>query len=162
MKTIFGLFRTYPEAEPAVHELLHRRFKPEQMNVLVQSGAADVHPHAEPARPQADVAERLGIGLDTMLAPKRPVTVPGVGNVYAAGTLAGLVVKTAALPGAAGDGLQAALVDLGVPADVARTYADGVGRGGVLFWIRVDDEEAPKAANMLRNMKAVQVGSYAG
>jgi len=47
-----------------------------------------------------------------------------------------------------------------VPPNVARAFADGVSQGGVLFWVRVDDERAAGAAQTFRRHHGKHVANY--
>lgn len=154
MKTIFGLFEIYQDAQAIVNELLDQGFPAEEMNVLIQEKVAkeDMQVNLEDANVAVtdEVGEQRLHGLDRLLASQQPVMLPELEEVYAAGELATILAKTAAAPGAADGGLKAALMDFSVPEEVAQAYEAGVKEGGLLFWIRTSDDRAAKATNVLR------------
>ncbi|NPV09836.1 MAG: hypothetical protein HPY83_17985 [Anaerolineae bacterium] len=163
MRTVFGLFRSYEDAETAVHDLLHRRFDPEQINVVAQGHAATSHIRQTPERDQLDLTESLGgtaFGLDRLLAGKQSVAVRDAGELLAAGDLAVTLVRTASAPGAAGEGLRMALLDLGVPNQAAEAYRAGVQAGGVLLILSVADERAGEGAQALQERHASHMAAY--
>jgi hypothetical protein len=165
MRTIFGLFRNYEDAMAAVYELRNRGFDEEEMNTILEENAAKNYMDGvNLATTSVDVTDRVGEvelqSIERLIGNRRPVRMPGVGEVYVVGDLANIVVKTAVTPGAVDGGMEAALEDIGVPPDIAEGFRRGVEAGGVLFWIRVDDDDAGQTANILTDHHAEYVGSY--
>lgn len=163
METIFALFADYASAREAVEELRERGFRVEEMNAIIYAevarGAMDVNPRTADVRASKALGERTLRGLDRLLATEQPVPLPPVGDVLAAGELANLVVAAAGAPDAEG-GLTAALVDFGVPREAAGAYQRGVVDGGLLFWIRTDDERAGEAREIIQRHHASRVGAH--
>lgn len=163
MRTIFALFDGYPKARQAVEELRERGFRVEEMNAIIHAevarGAMDLNLRTADVRASEDLGERTLRGLDRLLATEQPVPLPPVGDVLAAGELANFVVAAAGAPDAEG-GFTAALVDFGVPREVAEVYQDGVASGGLLFWMRTDDERASEAREILQRHHASRVGAH--
>jgi len=166
MKTIFGMFEGYEDARAAVDELLEKGFDQGEMNVIVDEELAkqnlEVNLETIDVKASDELGERAAEGLDAMLGVEQPVRIPQTGAVYAAGGLATMTAKAAMTPNASGQGLRPALVSLGVPQGIARTYAQGVAESTLLFWIRTSDERAREAADTLRLHHALHVDSYAG
>jgi len=58
---------------------------------------------------------------------------------------------------AAGDGLREQLADLGVPADDARTYAEGVRQGEALVVVHASDSEEERGVEMMNRRRLANV-----
>jgi hypothetical protein len=164
MRTIFALFEGYMEAKRAVDELISREFDEEEVNVIVQEFTArsdmDVNFRTMNADKSAKLHGKDLKGIDGLLAGRRPTSVPGAGNVYAAGKTASIVIKTAANERSGPAGLRQALVDFDVPGEAAGFYSEGVADGGVLVWVRTEDERAAELANILSSTKGEEVANY--
>ncbi|NLG51167.1 MAG: hypothetical protein GX552_13750, partial [Chloroflexi bacterium] len=124
MKTIFGLFATYDDAEATTQALLDRGFSEDEMNAIVLEDVAKNEMDVNLEKITVEVSDELGQkrarGLYAMLASRRPFRLAGVGRVYAAGDVASVLATTASLPGTAGTGFQGALEEFGVPEDEAQ------------------------------------------
>ena len=166
MKSIFASFASYEDAEQGVGALVEAGFDDESMNVIVREQMAkrrlDVNLHEVDVKKSDDVGDVAVQGLTQLLGGQQPVPLPGVGAVLAAGKTATNVAQSASASGAADEGLKEALVALNVPPEIAGDYRKTVDDGGVLFWIRVEDERAGAAANILRAENGRQVADYAG
>jgi hypothetical protein len=153
MKTIFGLFESYQEAQTITRELLDQNFPIEEMNVIIQEKVAKEDMQVSLEKANVAVTDEIGEqtlqGLDRLLGGQQPVTLPVLEDVYAAGKLATILAKTAAAPGAADGGLKAALIDFNVPEETAQAYSEGIEQGGLLFWLRTSDDRASEATNIL-------------
>ncbi len=164
MKVIFGLYDQYEDARSAVKALLEDEFDPQEMNVIVLQEIAKNHLEVDldvvSVAVTDEVGERTVSGLDRLLGGEQPVKLPGMEDVYAAGSLATIVARTAAAPGEGG--LKAALADFTIPEPVAEAFQVGVGDGGLLFWIRVPDERAARAVELLRLHHGQHVADYSG
>jgi hypothetical protein len=79
------------------------------------------------------------------------LAIPGVGPVVAAGWLAATAAGTAAgaVAGAAAGGIIDALTSSGVPERDAHAYAESVRRGGTLVSVRVPEDRALRAQEIL-------------
>jgi hypothetical protein len=164
MKTVFGLFDSYEKAEEAVTALVKKEFSEAEMNAIVQEETAKSAMEVNLEKVGVAMTEKVGAknvgGLDALVGGQQPVTVPSVGEVYAAGEMATIVAKTAAAPGTDPGEFQAVLVEFGVPEEVAKAYVGGIQEDGLLFWIRVDDEREAEAIALLNEHKGTHVGSY--
>jgi hypothetical protein len=165
MKVIYALFERYADARDAVNELLDQGYDQDEMNAIVQAHIAQEHIDLDLGSVGVQVTDAVGNktvrGFDPFLAAQAPVPVPGLGDMYAAGELATTLAKTAAIHGGRVKGLQSALDDF-VPSDVARDFADSVGSGSLLFWIRTDDERAGHVAQTLGRHHGKRVRDYVG
>lgn len=151
MKTLFWLFGTYEDAETAIDHLYGAGLEDEQINVVVSEEVARDHMTTHQEEIKIKKSEGRGEdqedeGLDALLGGERPIKIPDVGPVLAAGELATLVAKTAA----AGHGLRNSLVELSIPEEAARTYREGVEEGGLLVFIRAEGNTAAHASHLIR------------
>lgn len=160
MKTIFGLFDSYVEAENAVDALLAGDVERDDVNVLVQAETAKERMDVNLERASVDVTdevdgERLK-GLDNLLARQQPVPVGRFGGLYAAGELATMIVRTGAQMGE----LATALQDFNVDRPAAQAFSDGVEHGQFLVWARVADDQAAEVTDAFRRYNGEHVGDY--
>lgn len=166
METIFGLIREYAQGDAAVRALLERGFEPDKVNVVllesIARNAMEVGQNQIKVEKSAEFGEPGSHGLDGLLGGEQTVRVPDAGDVYAAGELANLITSAASVPGTVDGGLQAALVEFNLPPETADFFQDGVKAGGLLFFIRTEDEHISKAAAILREHKAEQVTTATG
>lgn len=98
-------------------------------------------------------------GLGGLLVGVLALPIPGIGPVIAAGPIAAAL--TGAGIGAAVGGIIGALTGMGVPEDDARTYEEGVKRGGTLVTVTAEDTQADSAAEIMRSHGAVNVDERA-
>lgn len=164
MKPVFGLFESYADAQAATGELLERGFGEGEMNAIIQKEAAKSSLEVNLERVNVEVTEAIGEktihGLDRLIGSQQPVRISDVGEVYAGGEVATILTGTASIQGAAASGLKAALIDLGMPDQVAEACRAGIESGGVLLWIRTSDDRVAEAANVLSSHKGSYVSSY--
>jgi hypothetical protein len=156
-RRITAFFDTYDEAARAVQRLEAARIPDFEIS-LVSNNFNDAYTHhasqaygpdgrAHPfagATAAAGSVAGAGAGL---LAGLGTVAVPGFGPVVAAGWIVSTLVGAGA--GAAVGGLTGALADAGLSDEEARTYADGVRRGGALVTVKVDEAQMDKVVNIL-------------
>lgn len=158
METIFGLIRDYDQGDAAVRALLEGGFEPDQINVVLLESIAKNGMEAGQNRIKVEKSEAHGEpgthGLDGLLGGEQVVRVQDVGEIYAAGELATVLTKTASVPGTVNGGLRSALVEFNVSPETAEFFVKGVKAGGLLFFIRTQDEQIGEAAGILRDHKA--------
>ena len=163
MQVIYALFERYTDAQESFEALRKQGYDQDAMNVVVQTKVAKEYIDLDMSRVAVNVTDAVGEktvqGFAPFLAVQRPVPLPGTGDVYAAGDLATLLVKAATAYAPDSGALGTALKDL-VPANVADAFADGVNQGGVLFWLRVEDERAAGVGETLRRYHGKHVGNY--
>ena len=165
MRTIFGMFIDAKDAKDTVQELLRAGFSEDDMNVIVEKSAAknlisNLDFNRAKVRRSDEVDDQTLNGLDLLLSGQQAVQIPDVGEVYASGELATVLARTASVPGAVDDGLEAALDEFGIPDPVAEEFISAVNKGNVLFFIRTEDDRASKAASTLRAGNAKRVDSF--
>src|SRR3954466_8431911 len=154
MKTISRLYKDYETGVRVVDELELAGIPHDDISIVAnnESGWFDRDrttprvdrdydgrdDRAEGAATGAGIGATLG-GVAGLLAGLGLLAIPGIGPVVAAGWLAS-TAAVAAVGGTAG-GLIGALTQSGVDENEARTYAEGVQRGGTLVTARVDDSD---------------------
>jgi hypothetical protein len=160
LKTVFGSFVELEDARTTTRELLARGVDRDAVNALVEEEVAkdalEIDLGEAAVRTSDEIGERTAAGLDGLLGVERPVTVPGTGDVLAAGDLATVLVNTAAAAEDVGS-LVEALEDFQVPRDAARAFAQQVEDGAVLLWVRLDDKRSDGVAAILRRQGAQTV-----
>src|SRR5215212_11927563 len=167
MITISRLYDDYETASRAVDELERAGIPHSDISIVASnaegwydrnrttSGVDPAHDRdhdgrddrAEGAAAGAGIGASLG-GVAGLLAGLGMLAIPGIGPIVAAGWLA----STAAVAAAAGTagGLIGALTQAGHDENEARTYAEGVQRGGTLVTARVDDSRAATAEAIMQ------------
>lgn len=164
-RNVLGLFDTRDHAEQAIRGLQDQGFARDAIGVAVQSTqqAAEMGGTTTAAGESAGAGAVTGTavgGLLGLLAGLGTITLPGIGAIATAGTLATVLGSTAlgAGLGAAAGGLIGALVGLGIPEEDAQVYAEGLKRGGVLVSVQTTDEQqADRAVQVLRQYNAVDI-----
>lgn len=155
MKTVFALFDDFGKADGAITQLQEHDFALDDMNALVMENVAQAQMETSSAKVNINVTDKVGAsedelhGLARLVGGEQPVSVPEVGNVYAAGELATILTKSFSGPDSTS--LPEAFREFGVPADAAASYTKGINDGNVLVWIRSEDEKAASASNVFRN-----------
>jgi hypothetical protein len=166
-RTIARLFDSYDDAAEAVTELERLGVSHHNISLIANrgqgihdetrsfgdrradgEGAAD---HiADDAGKGAGIGAVLGGGAG-LLASIGALAIPGIGPVVGAGWLAATLTGAAAgaVAGGATGGIVGALTEAGVDERDARTYSEGVGSGGTLVTVRVDENEAMQVEQVL-------------
>lgn len=163
MRTVFGLFETYDEADEAVRTLLENDFDFESLNAIVSEGTAKNNIDMNYERRSLAVSDefdgQVG-GLDRLVGGRQPVPVVEVGPVYAGGDGATLLTRSMADQSGDARGFAAVLAEVNVPEETASRYRTGIVDGGVLLWVRSSDERAAEAVNLMEKTNAKGIGHY--
>jgi stress response protein YsnF len=163
MKTISRLYKDYNTGARVVDELERAGIPRDDISIVAnnESGWFDRDhttsrvdrdhdgrdDRAEGAVTGAGIGATLG-GVAGLLAGLGMLAIPGIGPVVAAGWLASTAAVAAA--GGTAGGLIGALTQAGHDENEARTYAEGVQRGGTLVTARVDDSVAATAEAIMQ------------
>ena len=161
MQSVFSLFENYEDSANVVDALLEAGFDQDEMNVLVDAKLARSAMDANLERIAIKATDEVGEasqGLDVILGSERPIVVPRLGSVYAAGDIATIMAEAAAAPDT--EGLEGAMEEFGVPSP--QTCIESIVNGGVLFWIRTEDERVSEAADIFRVYNGLKITSYGG
>ncbi len=149
-QTLVGLFHSIDDAHNAVQALTDAGVPPEDIGLVA------------PGDKGSDVAAGAGAGalvggaagfLLTVVA----FSIPGIGPVVAAGALAGLSTLTGAGIGIVAGGLIGALVQHGVPEELAPHYEEGIRRGGSVVVVRTAGDREDSVSEIFRQNQAVEV-----
>ena len=171
MKTIVGMFDNLSDANAAVSDLTNLGITRKDISVITHRKDAtdrtdtrsdtrdDVADHkethaAEGAGTGAGVGAVVGAGAG-ILASLGLLAIPGIGPLLAAGPI--VAALSGAGIGAAAGGIVGGLIGLGIPEEDAAEYEEGVRRGGTVVTVRVDDANAPQAADILDRHHAVDM-----
>lgn len=153
-KTFVALFDSDSAAQSAVHDMVAHGFSRDQISLLSHQRdnmeARDANRDALEGSSMAVTGAEMGAmagGVGGLLLGLAALAIPGVGPALVAGPLAAGLLGAGL--GAAAGGLMGALSDLGVPAEEAGYYAEGVRRGGTLVTVEADETLADRAASIL-------------
>jgi len=159
------------EAQEVINDLIESGFDRKDVGMMARRGETEgtgtYRGTATGDRTDADTggaAEGAGKGAAIgagagLLLGLAALAIPGVGPIIAAGPLA--TALTGMGIGAAAGGLIGALSNLGVSEEDAHYYAEGVRRGRVLVTVRADDEDAERAAEIMREHGAADIEKQA-
>src|SRR5215217_5530976 len=165
MTVISRLYDNYSDAARAVSELERAGVPHDDISLVANNSegwyredgsgsrridrdADGVDDRAEGAGAGAGIGAAVG-GTAGLLAGLGLLAIPGLGPVVAAGWLASTAAL--ALAGGTAGGLIGALTQSGHDENEARTYAEGVQRGGTLVTVRVDDSRAAAAEAIMQH-----------
>src|SRR5438105_8953395 len=118
----------------------------------IDRDAEGVDDRTEGAATGAGIGAAVG-GLTGLLAGLGIMAIPGIGPVVAAGWLAS--TAAIAVAGGATGGLIGALTQSGTGEDEARTYAEGVRRGGTLVTVRVDESRRAAVESIMQRFNPI-------
>jgi hypothetical protein len=142
MRTIVGLFDSWPQAQSAVADLEASGFSRSDISVIAPSDSID-------SASGAGTAIGAGLGL---LAGLSVIAVPGIGAIAVLGP-----ILAGGLLGAVAGGLVGSLVDAGIPEHEAHHYAEGVRRGGTLVTVAASDNNTPRAIEIISRHRPVDL-----
>lgn len=161
METIFCSFDQYPQAHKAVKALMEAGYPEEEMNAIIRMEEAKFHLEQDLDELKVDVTDELGSieakGMDRLIGGQQHLELEDIGKVYASGKLATIAAKTAADPDHGTGNLKDSLIELDVDLPLAKAYRQKIIDGGVLFFIRVQDEAMEEAVRILNENKAENV-----
>src|SRR5215210_5631726 len=169
MKTISRLYKDYDTGARVVAELERAGIPHDDISIVAnnESGWFDRDgttprvdrdhdgrdDRAEGAATGAGIGASLG-GVAGLLAGLGLLAIPGIGPVVAAGWLASTAAVAAA--GGTAGGLIGALTQSGIGEDDARSYAEGVRRGGTLVTARVPDTDRARLEAIMDRYSATE------
>jgi hypothetical protein len=165
MKTVIGLFDTTADAYAAQNDLVGRGIAKDRVSVVTSASNSDAD--VTPTE-RTEAAEGAGVGAVAggiaggaagILASLGLLAIPGIGPFLVLGPI--VTFLTGAAIGATGGGIVGGLIGLGIPADEAELYAEGVHRGGTLVTVDVPDTDADRVAAILSQHNAVDIDKRA-
>ena len=132
MSTLVNWFANVTQAREAVLDLLTSGIPREDISVVINASGED--------QPHDFVGALPGAGT---------LTLPDIGSVVAAGPLADALVSTG--DQSPGDGLDSALVALGVTEELAQIYAEQLRHGGTLLVVQSDSSRDTIVSGVFRH-----------
>ena len=153
--TVTHLFDDYGRAQEAVRALEAAGFTSNEVSIASRvRDNGELVDDATGAATGASVGALAGAGTGLLTA-LGVLAIPGVGPLVAAGVLA--TTLAGAATGAAAGGLLGALTDYGVSEEDAHVYSEGVRRGGTLVSVRVPEERAQMATDIMNRFDPVDI-----
>lgn len=155
-KTVIALYDEMEDARQVVEELTGAGFDREEINLIASDYKGEYAAYLGEEETAEDIqedavegAEIGGVvgGIAGLLVGLSVFVAPGLGPLVIAGPI--LTTLAGAGTGAAAGGLIDALTDLGVPAEHAGIYAEGVKRGGVLISMVATNDRAAEAVQIM-------------
>jgi len=175
MANVVGLFDTIDDAQAVIRELETGGFTKDRISFIAQNkqreyGTQLDHPEQLHGAERSQAAAGFGAtggsvigGLGGLLVGLGAMTIPGIGPLIGAGTLATTLGITAlgAGFGAATGGLVGVLVGAGIPEETAQIYTEGVLRGGALVMVNTaTDAETERAAEVMQRHNVASIEAH--
>lgn len=158
-KTVVGLFDDAAEAQSVVQDLVALGVA--RANISVMAARSEDTVRADvPDDDGANVVAGAGIGaalggIGGLLVGLAVLPIPGLGPVIAAGpiatTLAGVGI------GAATGSVLGAMAEIGVPAEHAHYYAEGMRRGATFVSAGIDESAVERVTEVMSRHNAVDI-----
>jgi uncharacterized membrane protein len=157
---VVALFLDQADAEQAINDLHEAGFINDDIGVAMHEGGrrADSATSAESTAEGAAKGALSGGIVGGALGLLGSLLLPGIGPIVAGGLL--VTMLAGAGLGAATGGIIGALVNMGIPREVAEHFDRGFREGGVLVTVRAD-ERAMEARAILRDRSGDLGPSYA-
>src|SRR6202163_3511922 len=143
--SVFGIVKSYPQAEQIVERLQRAGFPTSEISVLLpdKQGKHDFgHVKASKAPEGATTGAATGGvtgGVIGLLAGIGALAIPGVGPFIAAGPI--MAALSGAAVGAATGGVVGGLIGLGIPEIEAKRYDEKLRKGNYLIAVHTDESE---------------------
>src|SRR5256885_4919174 len=162
--SVFGIVKSYSQAEQLVEELQAEGFPASEISVLLpdSEGRHDIgHVKATKAPEGATTGATAGGvtgGVLGLLAGIGALAIPGIGPFIAAGPL--MAALSGAAIGAGTGGLVGALVGMGIPEVEAKRYVDKLKSGNYLIAVHVrDGDEKDTAKEIFKSAGAEDIST---
>lgn len=151
MTTYIGLYDDMETAQNVVQDLVDAGFSRENISLVANDATGEYATYVNADNEDVSSSEGAGFGAVVgTLVGLGVALIPGIGPVLAAGPLAAaLMAGVGAAAGAVTGGVTAGLVDLGVPAEDAEYYAEGIRRGGILVTAHAADSSADEVQSIM-------------
>ncbi|KYO68653.1 MULTISPECIES: general stress protein [Thermovenabulum] len=160
VKTVIGVFENKQQAEKAVNALRNSGFDTNEISIVAKGGKKNNGNNGDEETLEMDTltdgTATGGVigGLAGLAIGAGALAIPGIGPLFAAGPIAGL------LSGAATGGIAGSLIDWGIPAERGRYYEEEVKKGKMLTVIRAHEQKVQQAADLLRQNGAKDVETH--
>ncbi len=163
-RAVFGIVKTYAEAEFVVQELKRGGFVESDISALFpdQAGTRDFAHEKHTKAPEGAVAGAgtggVAGGTLGLLAGIGALAIPGLGPLIAAGPL--LAALSGAAVGAAVGGLTGALIGMGIPELEAKQYEGKIRDGNILISVHTEDgKQVDRAKDIFKRLHVSDVSS---
>jgi len=160
MKTIFGLFTNYEDAQDATVRLLDGPVNEKDINVIVNAEVAKqampVNRRTAAVEATDEVGEQTLHGLDALIGRQQPLTIAGVGELFVSGDMATIMARESAQTG----NLAATLHDFNVDGEAAQVYSEAIVDGHWLVWVRAADEQAGRVSQIMSACNGRRVANH--
>ncbi|NLC08267.1 MAG: hypothetical protein GX755_09955 [Syntrophomonadaceae bacterium] len=162
---VVSTFDTRDKAEQAVNELRQKGFDNE-ISIVAKDEVARGHANRAGVQGRRDMefgndsvsdgATTGGVlgGLAGLAAGVGALAIPGLGPLFAAGPIAGL------LSGAATGGIAGSLIDWGIPETESRQLEQDIRSGKIMVSVQSDPSKVNEAASILRKYGANSVNTH--
>jgi hypothetical protein len=167
VKTVIGLFDDMAQAKNASLDLEKAGITHNDISIVANNQSGTYAPYDSNSTTDsgvsttghaigrdATVGAEIG-GVAGLLMGLTAFAIPGFGWIAGAGWFWGTIMGAAT--GAVIGGLVGALTNVGVPAEEAGYYTEGVRRGGILVVVRADEMMAQQVASILNSDGAVNI-----
>jgi hypothetical protein len=165
-RTVVALYDELAMAQHVVNDLVSAGIPRENIS-LVANDAANNYEQFEKnpmAKDHVGAVEGSVFGaavgaLTGMLVALTAAIIPGIGPVVVAGPLASALAAglAGAVTGGATGGIVGGLLGLNIPEKDARTFAEGIRRGGTLVAVQVSDEQVTAVEDVLHRHNPIDV-----
>ncbi|MGI6604222.1 MAG: hypothetical protein GX062_03580 [Firmicutes bacterium] len=155
-KTVIGVFSNQDGAQRAVEALRNSGFGTNEISILARENKQGESTQMGASNNISGGVTTGGVlgGLAGLAAGAGALAIPGIGPLFAAGPIAGL------LSGAATGGIAGGLIDWGIPQERGRYFEGKVREGKILATVRAEDNRIDKAAQILRENGATDVETH--
>ena len=164
--SVFGIVKTYPQAEQIVEGLQRAGFPASEISVLLpdREGKHDIgHVKATKAPEGATTGAAAGGvtgGVLGLLAGIGALAIPGVGPFIAAGPI--MAALSGAAVGATTGGVVGGLIGMGIPEIEAKRYEDKLKTGNYLIAVHAHDGDAKDRAKEIFKQAGAEDISVSG
>src|SRR3954464_3255872 len=162
--SVFGIVKTYPQAERVVQGLQDAGFPASEISVLLPDteGKHDIgHVKATKAPEGASTGAATGGvtgGVLGLLAGGGALAIPGLGPFIAAGPI--MAALSGAAVGATTGGVVGGLVGLGIPEIEAKRYDEKLKKGNYLVAVHADEsDDVDRAKDIFKNAGAEDIST---
>lgn len=148
MRTLTKVYEDHNVARQVVTELETAGIPSSAISIVENKGAnIQYDDGGSTAGGGAEAGLMIGGAAGGLLAGLGAMTIPGIGQVVAAGWL--VTMALGAFAGGVTGGILGALIDANVPEEHAHVYSEALRRGASLVSVRVEDNEVELARAIL-------------
>lgn len=163
-RAVFGIVKSYGEAEFVVQELKRGGFAESDISALFpdKAGTRDFAHEKHTKAPEGAVAGAgtggVAGGTLGLLAGIGALAIPGFGPLIAAGPL--LAALSGAAVGAAVGGITGALIGMGIPELEAKQYEGKIKDGNILISVHTEDgKQVDRAKDIFKRLQVSDISS---